>query len=297
MSTRYHQVLKIPYNASMDDIKRAYKDIALTCHPDKLSQMTDEEEKNRRIERFKEASIAYNTLLNMPEKNYDIDMDALADWKDMWYTLFSDSTGTKEMIRDTFVDIASTFIKNKIYPKPYYSTPQNVNTPMRHEVTAEVTYKEVLLNTKKKLRLILVNIDEPIFVDMACGNYPQSVKEYTDEDDNEHEIVINMRLKRQDNFDHILYKSGRIDLITTVDVSLLEYSVGFERSILHADGQSIDIKFPPLCGDIYEVPKRGINKGCLVVNVSVGKMVHKEWDRLNEEDKATMVRILKKMCD
>lgn len=292
----HYNVLGVPYNASLDEIKRAYKDIALKCHPDKLTQMIDDNVKKERIEKFKEASIAYNELLGKADKNDCIGEEDFTNWKDIWYSVFSNSTETKEIIRDTFVDIASTFIKSQIYPKSYYNVSSNVSAPKRHEVSAEITYREILLNVKKKLRLILVDIDEPLFVDMSCGKFPQVIKEYTDDYDNEHEIVINMIIKEQDNFDHVIHKSGRIDLITTVDVSLLEYSTGFDRSIKHADGEYISVSFPEHCGDTYEVANRGINNGSLFVNVSVRKILTSEWNRLSQEDKAAMVRILKLLC-
>lgn len=295
MGSRYHSILGVHSNASIDEIKRAYKDIALTCHPDKLTHVLDEDAKVQRIERFKEASMAYNALINKPEEEA-IDWDDVSSWKEVWNNLFSNSTETKEIIRDTFVDIASTFIKNKIYPKSYYNVSSNAVAPMRHEVSVDVTYREVFLNLKKKLRLVLLDIDEPIFVDISCTNFPQAVIEHTDTDDNEHEVVINMSIKHQDNFDHVIYKSGRIDIITTVDVSLLDYVLGYKRQIRHIDDGFIDIDIPPFQEDIHEVQGKGIKGGSLIINTSVKKFNSKEWNRLCNEDKATMVRILNTMC-
>lgn len=42
-----------------EDIKNIYKKIALECHPDKLTNINNDEERNIKIERFKKASIGY----------------------------------------------------------------------------------------------------------------------------------------------------------------------------------------------------------------------------------------------
>ena len=57
MYNKYYDILGISKGASKEDIKKAYKEIALSCHPDKLIHIKDETEKNKKIEKFKEASI------------------------------------------------------------------------------------------------------------------------------------------------------------------------------------------------------------------------------------------------
>jgi DnaJ-class molecular chaperone len=295
---------KNPYNilgintiASKDEIKKAYKDIALSCHPDKLINITDDTEKQKRIDRFKDASVAYEILMNKPigdsysyEKCDSEFHDDSFDWKEVWTNFFN-----KENIKDTLFDIANQFVKSKIYPKSYYNPTSNVGPIKIHEVSLEVSYNEIISNTKKKLRLILVDIDEPIFVDIYCASFPQVVKEYTDDEQGQeilHEIIINMEIKKQDNFDHIISKNGSIDIITSIDISLLEYIQGTIKTIEYIDGKNLEISIPCFQKEYYEIPGKGINCGSFIINISVKNIENNKWDALNEKDKAELIRIL-----
>ena len=53
MYNKYYNILGLSSNASKEDIKKAYKDIALSCHPDKLINITDENEIQSNIDFLK----------------------------------------------------------------------------------------------------------------------------------------------------------------------------------------------------------------------------------------------------
>ena len=61
----YYQVLGISKNATPDEIKKAYRKVAVRCHPDKNPGDKVAEDK------FKEAAEAYEILSN-PEKKTTI---------------------------------------------------------------------------------------------------------------------------------------------------------------------------------------------------------------------------------
>ena len=69
MSKRdYYEILGINKNASADEIKKAYRNLALKYHPDRVS--TDK--KKEAEERFKEISEAYEVLMDSQKKaTYD----------------------------------------------------------------------------------------------------------------------------------------------------------------------------------------------------------------------------------
>ena len=62
MLDKYYKILELDINASKDDIKRAYRRLAMKWHPDKNQDNKQEAEKQ-----FKEISEAYEILSN-PDK-------------------------------------------------------------------------------------------------------------------------------------------------------------------------------------------------------------------------------------
>ncbi|MCM8790675.1 MAG: molecular chaperone DnaJ [Candidatus Omnitrophica bacterium] len=69
MSKRdYYEVLGIPKTASADDIKKAYRNLALKYHPDRVPA----DKKKEAEEKFKEISEAYEVLVD-PKKRQDYD--------------------------------------------------------------------------------------------------------------------------------------------------------------------------------------------------------------------------------
>ena len=74
--TTFYNILDVSHTATFDDIKRAYKLVALQNHPDKTFSLTSSE-RARREKIFKAATSAYETLSD-PEKRrrYDLTLPA-----------------------------------------------------------------------------------------------------------------------------------------------------------------------------------------------------------------------------
>src|SRR6056300_245811 len=217
-----YDTLGIPRNSAKDVVKKKYRDIAISCHPDKLINIEDEDEKSKRIHKFKEASIGYDTIIN-DKFIYNEEDTCFDDWYEIWNTFF-DKENTTDILKDVFFDVADSFINKNIKPRSYYN-PRN-NKKHLHEINLEISMIELKNNAKKKLRLILVDIEEPIFVDVYCNSFPKVVKEYISDDDIEHEIIIHMTIKTDANYEYIINENKTIDLITSVNINLHEHLIG-----------------------------------------------------------------------
>lgn len=71
MSKNYYDILGVNKNASEDEIKKAYKKLAIKTHPDKFANKSEAEQKEA-AEKFKEINEAYEVLSDPKRKaNYD----------------------------------------------------------------------------------------------------------------------------------------------------------------------------------------------------------------------------------
>ncbi len=81
----YYELLGVPRDASREEIKRAYRDIALVYHPDShyfddiLHQQLTEDQ----VEIFKLITAAYHTLINADSRReYDATLPEVKDWSE-----------------------------------------------------------------------------------------------------------------------------------------------------------------------------------------------------------------------
>ncbi|MCS6962024.1 MAG: molecular chaperone DnaJ [Deltaproteobacteria bacterium] len=101
MAKDYYEILGVPRNASIDDIKKAYKKLALKYHPDRNPNDKHAEEK------FKEINEAYSVLSD-PEKRAQYDQFGSAAFQGGGFQWQGDFGGFGGF-EDIFDDIFSTF--------------------------------------------------------------------------------------------------------------------------------------------------------------------------------------------
>jgi len=76
-----YEILGISRDATKNQIKKAYRDIAIKCHPDKLNNC-DEITKMEKIEIFKKSTNAYNHLMNNDnECDFEFDFEYENDYQ------------------------------------------------------------------------------------------------------------------------------------------------------------------------------------------------------------------------
>lgn len=313
-----------------ENVKKYYKKIALSCHPDKLNNIKDENEKKEKIDKFKDATVSYNYLLKYLENSNNIDnnfnngifsnFEDFSDDIDMsiYFNIFKDFSeftninkqfeerytedNIKKSVFSTMTDLASLFLKQNIKPKSYYKPSNNI---IKHNIELPVNINDIYSDKKKKLELILKNLKEPVIIDIYCGClnsnslFPTIIKNYIDEDGIEHEIIISLKIKKNTKnkilkrYNHIICEDGSIDLITTIEISLLEYLTGCIKKLEFIDGSIIKVNIPAFENDKIIKKHYGLNNGNLIINIYLKNIIQKEWNALDKESKNNMIRILK----
>ena len=316
-----------------DEIKNIYKKIALECHPDKLSNISDENEKAIKIERFKNASIGYKNA-NDDFDNYgrlrysnggsDYDFDNLADdyeiyknfdlnfWKNTYDGLFKD----KEIIKNTFIDVASYFFNKGFKNKNYYNPSTKI---IKHSINLPITYYDLCTSNKRKLRILLKDVKEAVYISICCKNdFPRLTRQYIDDDSVEHEIIINMIIEdecdvdesKEDDEDIIYYthniisngngngngnKKPRIDLNITIDINILDYLIGGAKKIRYVDDTYIDVAIEPFSLEDIIIKNKGLLGGNLNARLNFKNITLQEWGKISEKKRNRVITIFKKM--
>ena len=311
-----------------DEIKNICKKIALECHPDKLTNITDENERTIKIERFKNASIGYKKAIEDFD-NYgklkcyggsDYDFDNLADdyeiynnfdlnfWKNTYDGLFKD----KEIIKNTFIDVASYFFSKGFKNKNYYNPSTKI---IKHSINLPITYYDLCCTNKRKLRILLKNVKEAVYISLCCKNdYPCLTRQYIDDDSVEHEIIINMIIEddcdvdesKEDDDDIIHYTHNiisngndngkpRIDLNITIYINILDYLIGGTKKIRYVDDTYIDVVIEPFNLEDIIIKNKGLLGGNLNVRLNFQNITLQNWGKISEKKRTRIITILKKM--
>jgi DnaJ-class molecular chaperone len=327
-----------------EEIKNIYKKIALECHPDKLINVSNEDERAIKIERFKKASIGYKKAVedfdNYGKLNYsktDYNFNNLADdyeiynsfdlnfWKNTYDGIFKD----KDKIKNTFIDVASYFFNKGFKNKNYYNPSTKI---IKHNINLPITYFDLCSLSKRKLRILLKNVKEPVYITLCCkSDYPCLTRQYIDDDSIEHEIIINMIIEDDDSsecesegegesgngdsrdsgdsecskniqtvrYTHSIINSNdginKIDLNITLDINILEYLIGGIRKIKYVDNTCMDIAIEPFKTSDIIIKNKGLLGGNLNVKLIFKNITLKDWKKISEKKRDRVINIIKKM--
>lgn len=289
-------ILNIPINSSIDDVKKAYRNLALKSHPDKLNSITNLEEKNKKIKEFMEATNAYNSIIN-GNSNFD---DSNFNFN---YTNFDDMDINFEELKETF----DTIRQSSLFKEVVNSFMKFRNKLKKHSINVDIKYSDYFSPNKKKLRIFLKNLEEPIYINLDCSKFPIHIINYFDDNDNEHEITINMNLINDTTINKGFYhldkdeneeenENKKIDIYYEMNVNTIDYFIGTKKELTFVTKEIIEVIIEPF-SDSYTKEGYGINGGDLII-VMVYNPIKKEiWDKINENDKKEVIRIFEKLKD
>lgn len=239
-----YDILGISPNDSLETLKAKYKELARQNHPDKLHGLSEQDRKERE-EYFKKVTVAYHTLwAHMKERtvkdagSYGSHETGLQELMKQWHRVYENMSKVTDwgtIFKNTLHDVASIL--------------------KRHTIHIPVRLIEIHELRKKKVRIFLREVEEPIFVDVDCSRFPSGfTTSHIDRHGYHHSIRIELFVEEKDmdcwiGDDHHVHEN--------IYISWSEYVHGTEKIIPSFQGQQATIKIPPFAGEDYEIQMTG----------------------------------------
>ena len=142
----YYQILGVSRSATPEQIKRAYRKIALQYHPDKNPGDKQAEGK------FKEASMAYETLSD-PGQRVGYDPSSGTDTKNRSGGGFGHSNDSSSRFTDLFEDLFKTRLEAKRRTKTKQPPDAEEKRGSDIRVDLEISFPEAILGTEKTIQV------------------------------------------------------------------------------------------------------------------------------------------------
>lgn len=248
-----YEILGLTYPCSKDQIKTRYYELAKKHHPDKLSHLSDNEKKENE-QKFKKINVAYELLTKS-----DFNDTSKTEWKGMW-SYVETMMNNPDVMQNMSEILQKMFHVVREYKK--------TNNKTDHHISVQVTLEEVHMRKEKKLRLFLRNMEEPIFITVDCGTYPNFC--YTHITENKTLLIhITFELKIHDLYSiDFLYDSN--DLFCQLNIDLHEYLSGVTKDILYLDGTTLEVKIPAFNKEPIIIQDKGLySSGKLTIYINV----------------------------
>lgn len=253
----FYALLGLPPKASTEDIKKAFKSMALKYHPDKVHTG------NR--DKFEKIKAAYDFLMNAEKKAF---YDSTFDDKQL------------DNMFDTFFTKLIEIMKSKTKNKAPTSTPYVKALVIKVNVTLEEIYNSDIKKVVVKLRRGEGWEKVPFYIDLAL--YEQGTYVFDKQGDEEYGAKGDIQFKLFIQ-EHASVKRDDIicnhDLYIETAMNLYEYYYGIRRNIDYFNGEQLDIyvpEFPRRLNDFYTYTHKVDGKGLPYVdenkNVAYGDL-------------------------
>lgn len=261
-------ILGLNVNATEDDIKKKYKEIALKNHPDKQSEADEEKD-----DVFRKATDAYQKLMSNNFSPFD----------DLPFTAsdFGMDDDQVNSYMNMFSGMASKLFEN--YTNDF--------SPML-STTVTVSFFDILQKRKLEKEISIYGISVPIKVD--CSEFPSQIIKRS-LNGIRSQIMIKFEIEDDDQYSHVIKKDGRVDLIYEIGISHFQFYKGIEYSFDHIDGQEVTVKTKPISDKCIRVKNRGLNGGDLLVKIQVINPNRSLIKNISNDEYKTLLEILKKL--
>jgi DnaJ-class molecular chaperone len=278
-----YTVLGVSRDATLQQVRSRYFELARKHHPDKLGNVSEEEKKNHEAI-FKDISNAYSEIEDRINKNGNFNYSSdnyehhsRDDWRSIWNDLevLFQTPGTWERV--------ASIVKNTVHDV----TVEGIKQLKTHHVKINVTLEEVHAKKKKRIRLILANVEEPIFVILDIGEYPIMDVKHITPNGFPINIAISMEL-----IPHPVFRLDDVldswDLFCEIDTTLVDFFNG-KDVILNYFGKDIVVNIEPfkkhdlpIC--IKDHGLCGLGNLYISINMKMPKQECKSfWDKLSDE--------------
>lgn len=258
----FYKILNVNKDASQDDIKKAYRKLAMKHHPDRNQNDKKSEEK------FKEIQRAYETL-GEPQKRAEYDAHQSYQKSNNRKTRqYESNSNAEDLFREHFSDIFDDHFSNFFKQREII---QQIELP--------ITFWEAIKGTTKKFQL---NVDEngrvktyEIKLNIPAGsNIGDSF--VINVSDEKIQVVLNVE-------PHPNFQRNNLDLFLKTDIPFDLALLGGTAIFPHWDGD-IEVTLPPGLNNGNQVllANKGVQKGFfkgdlyLVVNVTIPKKLTEE---------------------
>ncbi|XP_059648907.1 uncharacterized protein LOC132294905 [Cornus florida] len=317
MGVDYYNVLKVNRNASEDELKKAYKRLAMKWHPDRNLNSTRSDEAEAK---FKQISEAYDVLSD-PQKRQIYDIYGEEALKSGQFSPPSGAARGGGGAEDIFAELfggSGDYVggnggKNRVFDESELKKNSNGVFGNRKSEAVEnrlvCSLEELYKGSKRKMKISRIvpdhfgkptTVDEILAIHIKPGWKKGTKITFPEKGNQEPGIAPGDLIFVVDEKPHAVFKRCGNDLFVNPRISLLEALMGKPLSLITLDGRNITIPVTDIVrpGQEMVIPNEGMpiskepgRKGNLRIKFDVQFPT-----KLTAEQKSDLRRILHESC-